>query len=95
MNLTTSIRRTIVPMVAGWIGSLPLAPLVDSAEVERLLVVVIAAVYYTLLRWLEERGVDAAGWWIAFGRTPTPHYDVDTGVVASVPLSEWLGDDEA
>jgi len=82
-------------MLMGWLASLPIASLIDVEQVEAGLVVLIAAVYYTSLRWLEERGVDAAGWWIAFGRTPTPHYDVDTGVVASVPLSEWLGDDEA
>jgi len=93
MNLQTSIRRTVVPMVMGWVASLPFAPLVDTQQVEAALVVLFGAVYYSVLRWLEDRGVDAAGWWIAFGRTGTPHYDVDTGVVASVPLSEWLGED--
>jgi hypothetical protein len=79
-------------MVVGWLGSLPLAPLIDQSQVEAALVVAIAGVYYSVLRFLEERGVDAAGWWIAFGRTPTPHYDLDTGVVASVPLAEWEDD---
>ena len=74
MNLQTSIRRTVVPMLMGWIASLPIAPLIDTAEVERALVVLLAAGYYAALRWLEERGVDAAGWWIAFGRTPRPEY---------------------
>jgi hypothetical protein len=74
MNLLTSIRRTIVPMAVGFVGSLPIAPFIDSAELERALVVVIAAVYYSVLRLLEERGIDAAGWWIAFGRTPAPDY---------------------
>jgi hypothetical protein len=74
VNLQISIRRTVVPMVMGWLGSLPLAPFVDSAEVERALVVLIGAAYYGTLRWLEDRGIDAAGWWIAFGRTPAPEY---------------------
>ena len=74
MNLLTSIRRTIIPMVMGWVATLPIAPFVDSAELERALVVVAAAAYYGVLRFLEERGVDAAGWWIAFGRTPAPEY---------------------
>ena len=74
MNLQTSIRRTVVPMVMGWIASLPLAPLIDVDQVEAALVVVLGAGYYAVLRWLEERGVDAAGWWIAFGRTPRPEY---------------------
>jgi hypothetical protein len=73
--LLTSIRRTVVPMVMGWLASLPIAPLIDTAEVERALVVLLAAAYYSVLRTLEARGVDAAGWWIAFGRTPAPKYD--------------------
>jgi hypothetical protein len=77
MDLLTSIRRTVVPMVMGWLASLPIAPLVDSVEVERALVVLLGAAYYTVLRWLEARGVDAAGWWIAFGRTPAPVYPED------------------
>jgi glucan biosynthesis protein len=74
MNLQTSIRRTVVPMAMGWIASLPIAPLVDQQQVEAALVVLLGATYYTVLRWLEDRGVDAAGWWIAFGRTSAPEY---------------------
>lgn len=73
-NLKTSIRRTVVPAVMGWVASLPIAPFVDQPELERALVVLLASAYYAGLRWLEDRGVDAAGWWIAFGRTPKPHY---------------------
>jgi hypothetical protein len=72
--LLTSIRRTVVPAVMGWVASLPIAPLIDQAELERALVVVLGAAYYAGLRWLEQQGVQAAGWWIAFGRTPQPHY---------------------
>ena len=64
-------------MVMGWVLSLPIAPFVDAAEVERALVVLLGAGYYAALRALEERGVDAAGWWIAFGRTPSPKYEGD------------------
>jgi len=74
VNLQTSIRRTVVPMVMGWIASLPIAPLIDAQQVEAALVVLLGAAYYASLRWLEERGVDAAGWWIAFGRTSAPEY---------------------
>ena len=74
MNLHASIRRTLVPMVMGWIGSLPVGQLVDLEAVEGLIVVAIGAVYYSTLRWLEDRGVQAAGWWLAFGRTPEPKY---------------------
>jgi len=61
-------------MVMGWVATLPIAPFVDSAELERALVVLFAGAYYTGLRVLEERGVDAAGWWIAFGQTAPPEY---------------------
>lgn len=73
-DLLMSVRRTVIPMVMGWIASLPVAPFVDSVEIERALVVVFGAAYYAALRWLEDRGVNAAGWWIAFGRTPRPAY---------------------
>jgi hypothetical protein len=77
MDLLTSIRRTVVPFVMGWIATQPLSAFVDTAEVEAALVVVLGTAYYATLRWLEERGVDAAGWWIAFGRTPAPRYADD------------------
>jgi hypothetical protein len=74
VNLQTSIRRTVVPMVMGWVASQPFSALIDQSEVEAALVVVLGAAYYSVLRWLEDRGVPAAGWWIAFGRTPAPEY---------------------
>jgi len=61
-------------MVMGWVALLPVAQFVDVEQVEAALVVLLGAVYYSTLRWLEVRGVDAAGWWIAFGRTPAPEY---------------------
>lgn len=73
-DLLTSVRRTLVPMIMGWIATLPIAPFIDAVEVERALVVVLGAAYYAALRWLEDRGIEAAGWWIAFGRTPKPAY---------------------
>jgi hypothetical protein len=73
-DLLMSVRRTVVPMVMGWLASLPVAQFVDLGEVESALVVVIAAAYYGILRVLEENGVPVAGWWIAFGRTPKPEY---------------------
>ena len=64
-------------MLMGWLMSLPIAPFIDAVEVEGALVVLLGAIYYSVLRWLEERGVPAAGWWIAFGRTPAPVYPDD------------------
>lgn len=73
-DLLTSVRRTVVPMVMGWLASLPIAPFIDVDEVEKALVVVLGATYYAVLRFLEDKGIDAAGWWIAFGKTPRPAY---------------------
>jgi hypothetical protein len=73
-DLLTSVRRTVVPFLMGWLGSLPFSQFVDSAEVESALVVIIGSAYYAVFRWLESRGVPAASWWIAFGRTPAPTY---------------------
>jgi hypothetical protein len=61
-------------MVMGWVASQPFSALIDQSQVEAALVVLLGGVYYGVLRWLEERGVDAAGWWIAFGRTSPPSY---------------------
>lgn len=74
MDLHTSIRRTIIPMVMGWLASLPVAPFLDLAALEGVIVVLLGSVYYSGLRWLESRGVEAAGWWLAFGRTSQPEY---------------------
>jgi hypothetical protein len=73
-DLLTSLRRTVVPFVMGWLGSLPFAQFVDSAEVESALVVILGSAYYAVFRWLESRGVPSASWWIAFGRTTAPIY---------------------
>ena len=74
MNLHTSIRRTIIPMIMGWLASLPVAPYLDLQALEGVIVVLLGTVYYSVFRWLEDRGVAAAGWWLAFGRTPEPKY---------------------
>lgn len=63
-----------MPMVMGWLGTLPISAFVDTEQVEAALVVLLGSLYYVVLRWLEDRGVDAAGWWIAFGRTAPPEY---------------------
>jgi hypothetical protein len=73
-DLLTSLRRTVVPFVMGWIISLPIAQFVDTAEIERALVVLLGSAYYGAFRWLESQGVPAASWWIAFGTTPAPTY---------------------
>jgi hypothetical protein len=74
MNLLTSIRRTVVPMVMGWLMALPMAPYVDAQAVEMALVAMLGAVYYGVTRFLEDRGFPFAGWMVGFGSTPAPEY---------------------
>lgn len=73
-DLLTSLRRTVVPFVMGWLASLPISQFIDTAEIERALVVILGSAYYAGLRFLESRGVPAASWWIAFGTTTAPIY---------------------
>jgi hypothetical protein len=78
-DLFTSIRRTVVPMIMGWIAVLPISQFVDTQEIEAALVVLLGSGYYASLRLLESKGVPAASWWIAFGRTPAPVYSEKDG----------------
>jgi hypothetical protein len=75
MDLLTSLRRTIIPMVMGWVLSLPIAPYVDEGAVETALVALLGAAYYAVLRLLEERGVRVASFLIGLGFTVAPKYD--------------------
>lgn len=75
MDLLTSIRRTVVPMIMGWVVSLPIAPYVDAAAVETALVAILGAAYYAVLRVLEDRGIRVASFLIGMGFTVAPKYD--------------------
>lgn len=90
MNLFISIRRTIVPAIAGAVMATAAGPYVDEALVTEALVAVFTALYYALFRVLEEQGF---GWATAMlGGAVPPNYEVDTGVV--VGASDPLDDDE-
>ena len=75
MDLLTSIRRTVVPMVMGWLMTLPIGPYVDERAVETALVALLGAAYYAVMRLLEERGVKVASFLIGLGFTVAPKYD--------------------
>ena len=75
MDLQTSIRRTVVPMVMGWVLSLPVAPYVDATAVETAIVAILGAAYYAVMRVLEDRGVKVASFLIGLGFTVAPKYD--------------------
>jgi len=77
MNLQTSIRRTVVPMVMGWLLSLPIAPYVSETAVETAIVAILGAVYYAVMRLLEVRCVKIASLLIGMGVTLPPTYEGD------------------
>jgi hypothetical protein len=73
-DLFISVRRTVIPMIMGWVATLPVSQFVDTQQVEAALVVLFGSIYYAALRALESNGVPAASWWIAFGKTSAPVY---------------------
>ena len=75
VDLLTSIRRTVVPMVMGWVATLPISPYVDEAAVETALVALLGAAYYAVMRLLEDRGVKVASFLIGLGFTVAPRYE--------------------
>jgi len=75
VDLLTSIRRTVVPMVMGWLMTLPIGPYVDERAVETALVALLGAAYYAVMRLLEERGIRVASFLIGLGFTVAPKYD--------------------
>ena len=93
MDLLTSLRRTIIPMIMGWLLSLPIGPYIDERAVETALVAIIGAAYYAVMRLLEERGIRVASFLIGLGMTPSPAYH-DTGVIAEVPEADRQDADE-
>ena len=76
MNLWTSIRRTLVPTLVGAIMATAAGPLLDEQLLTEALVAVFAAVYYVVVRLLEEAGVTWAS--ALLGGGTAPHYEQDT-----------------
>ena len=72
--MLNSLRRTVVPMVMGWVLSLPIAPYVDETALETAIVAIVGAVYYAVMRLLEERGIKLATFAIGLGPVGAPEY---------------------
>ena len=77
MDLLTSIRRTVVPMVMGWLMTLPIGPYIDERAVETALVALLGAAYYAVMRVLEDRGIKVASFLVGLGFTVAPKYQDD------------------
>jgi hypothetical protein len=70
-DLLQSLKRTLVPIGVGLIGASIIGPHIDEAALRDLLAGLIAAGYYTLLRFVELR-FPAAG--LLLGAARQPHY---------------------
>jgi hypothetical protein len=64
-------------MVMGWLMTLPIGPYIDERAVETALVALLGAVYYAVMRLLEERGIKVASFLIGLGVTVAPKYQDD------------------
>jgi hypothetical protein len=93
MNLWMSIRRTLIPIVVAAVMASALGPVLDENLVTEFFVALFASVYYVLFRVLEQQGFNWATVFLAGGPAPVPHYDLDTGVLADVDMSEWVATD--
>ena len=66
-----------MPMVMGWLMTLPIGPYIDERAVETALVALLGAAYYAVMRLLEERGIRLASFLVGFGFTVAPKYQDD------------------
>lgn len=81
--LLPSLVRTLVPLIVGWVLSLPLTPVVldvlavTTADAGRAVTAaataVITAVYYVAVRWLETHGRPRLGWLLGWAAQPTDY----------------------
>lgn len=67
-----SLVRTVVPLIVGWLLSLPLAKWfgVTSDQLVPLVTVVVASVYYAVVRWLEQHVSSRFGWLLGLAKQP-------------------------
>lgn len=93
MNLWMSIRRTVIPYLVGALLATPVALLFNADDLTTMLTIILGSTYYGVARWAEEQGHPVATWFIAFGPAPTPHYDLDTGVLAEVDVEHQIAKD--
>lgn len=86
--MLTSIIRTVVPVVVAVIVTAALKIGVDlpAGAVEEIVTAVVAGVYYTVARWLEER-VDPV-WGRLLGRVGAPIYVPNTAESAEAGMPE-------
>lgn len=70
-NILESLKRTLIPITVGAISASFIGPYIDQATLRDLLGALIAAVYYTVVRFVETKKPQAG---ILLGSTSQPQY---------------------
>lgn len=70
-NILESLKRTLIPIAVGAISASVIGPYIDQATLRDLLGALIAAVYYTVVRFVETKKPVAG---ILLGSTSQPDY---------------------
>jgi len=70
-DILASLKRTLIPMAVGAISASAIGPFVDIDAVQNLLSALIAAVYYTVVRFAEVQNPKAG---LLLGSTTPPTY---------------------
>lgn len=71
--MLTSLIRTLVPIIVGFLLSLPIATKlgVSSDEATQFITAVVTAAYYVIVRALEHYGNPNFGWLLGAAKAPT------------------------
>lgn len=67
-DYASSLIRTVTPVVVGWL--IALLPSLDSAATGAFVSSLLAALYYALVRVLEDRVSPKFGWLLGLAKTP-------------------------
>lgn len=70
-NILESLKRTLIPIAVGAISASFIGPYIDQATLRDLMGALIAAVYYTVVRFVETKKPQAG---ILLGSTSQPQY---------------------
>lgn len=73
-SISTSVIRTLVLLITGWLASLAVKAGVPSTGLEAPVSVLVTITYYAAVRWLEENVNPAFGWLL--GSAKAPKYEV-------------------
>lgn len=70
-NILESLKRTLIPIAVGAVSASFIGPYIDQATLRDLLGALIAAIYYTVIRFVETKKPEVG---ILLGSTSQPQY---------------------